>query len=233
MPPSTELRKSGLVHALRTCRLFAGLPGEELEAIASFTVGRSLQRGEYLFREGDPAVGFYIVQRGAINIHRVSAAGREQVLHIFRPGESFAEGSVASDQGYPANARALESTQVLLVQKAGMVEHVRQHPEIALNLIASINRNLRLLIRQFDDLTLKDVETRLAKWLLRHCPATDDVTPVCLCLVCTKRVLAAELGTVSETLSRTLARFREQQLITVNGRSITILQPCTQCCGAT
>ena len=80
---------------------------------------KSLGRGEYLFHEGSPSQGFYLVQRGAINVHRVNAAGKEQIIHVFRASESFAEASLATPSGYPADARALESSQVLLVEKAG------------------------------------------------------------------------------------------------------------------
>ena len=67
-------------------------------------------------------VGFYIVQRGSVNVHRVNATGKEQIIHIFRTGDSFAEVTLASEKGYPADARALEATQLLLVQKDGIIE---------------------------------------------------------------------------------------------------------------
>jgi CRP-like cAMP-binding protein len=72
---------------------------------------------------------------------------------------------------------------------------------------------------------VKDVETRLANWLVKRCPSPQAETPVKIELTVTKRVLAAELGTVSETFSRTLAKFRGQKLITVKGRTVTVLSP--------
>jgi CRP-like cAMP-binding protein len=83
------------------------------ESIAAVTVVKALDKDAYLFHEGDAAQGFYIVQRGAVNVHRVSAAGKEQIIHVFRTGDSFAEVALASEKGYPADARALESSQVL------------------------------------------------------------------------------------------------------------------------
>jgi CRP/FNR family transcriptional regulator len=69
------------------------------------------------------------------------------------------------------------------------------------------------------------VETRLANWLVNRCPNPQSDTPVKIELTMTKRVLAAELGTVSETFSRTLAKFREQKLIGVAGKVVTVLSP--------
>ena len=220
-----EFKTIALVSTLRSCQLFTGLPQPDLEQIAAVTVTKSLEKDEYLFHEGDAAIGFYIVQRGAVNVHRVNAAGKEQIIHVFRTGDSFAEVALASPTGYPADARALEPTQVLLVQKDGILALLKRQPELALRMLGSMSSHLRVLVGQLEDLTLKDVETRLANWLVKRCPASAGDKPVNVELKMTKRVLAAELGTVSETFSRTLAKFREQKLLTVKGRVVTVLSP--------
>lgn len=223
--PLSELRTIALVNTLRSCQLFTGLPSADLESIAAITVVKALAKDAYLFREGDLARGFYIVQRGAVNVHRVSAAGKEQIIHVFRVGDSFAEVALASDKGYPADARALEPSQVLLVQKAGILALLQRQPELALRMLGSMSSHLRVLVGQLEDLTLRDVETRLANWLIKRCPKPDSDQPVEIALTMTKRVLAAELGTVSETFSRTLAKFREQKLLAVKDRTVTVLSP--------
>jgi CRP/FNR family transcriptional regulator len=220
-----EFKKVAIVNSLRGCQLFTGLPPADLENIAAVTVVKSLEKGDYLFHEGEITRGFYVVQRGAVNVHRVNAAGKEQVIHIFRAGESFAEAALATDKGYPADARAVEATQVLWVQKDGILALLKRQPELALRMLGSMSSHLRVLVGQLEDLTLKDVETRLANWLVKRCPNPQSESPVKIELTMTKRVLAAELGTVSETFSRTLAKFRKQQLLAVKGKTITVLSP--------
>ena len=220
-----DFKKIAISNSLRSCQLFTGLPPSDLENIADVSVVKSLEKGDYLFHEGDPARGFYVVQRGAVNVHRVSAVGKEQVIHIFRAGESFAEVALATETGYPADARAIEPTQVLLVQKDGILALLKRQPELALRMLGSMSSHLRVLVGQLEDLTLKDVETRLANWLVKRCPNPQSDQPVRIELAITKRMLAAELGTVSETFSRTLAKFREQKLLTVKGKIITVLSP--------
>ena len=220
-----EFKKMAVVNTLRSCQLFTGLAQSDLQNIADVTVVKSLAKDEYLFHEGDPAVGFYVVQRGAVNIHRVTATGKEQVIHVFRTGDSFAEVALAAPTGYPADARALEDTQVLLVQKDGILALLKRQPELALRMLGSMSSHLRVLVGQIEDLTVKDVETRLANWLVKRCPNPQSEIPVKIELTTNKRVLAAELGTVSETFSRTLAKFREQKLITVKGKTVTVLSP--------
>jgi len=220
-----EYKNIGVINTFRSCQLFTGLPPQDLENIAAVTIIKSLAKGDYLFREGDPAIGFYVIQRGSVNVHRVNAAGKEQIIHIFRTGESFAEVALASEKGYPADACALEPSQVLLVQKNGILALLRRQPELALRMLGSMSSHLRVLVGQLDDLTLKDVETRLANWLVKRCPNPLGERPVSIDLTMTKRVLAAELGTVSETFSRTLGKFREQKLIAVKGKTVVVLSP--------
>ena len=219
------LKRTAIINSLRSCQLFVGLPGEDMQRVADLTAVKTLDRDAYLFREGEPTLGFYVVQKGAINVHRVTAAGKEQVIHIFRPGESLAEAALAGDIGYPADARAVEPSQVLLIQRTGFLSLLRHHPELALRMLSSMSSHLRVLVAQLEDLTLRDVETRVAHWLLKRCPKpyTDAAHPVEI--QGTKRVLAAELGTVGETLSRTLARFREANLVSVSGQEVTVLNP--------
>jgi CRP/FNR family transcriptional regulator, dissimilatory nitrate respiration regulator len=222
---TSELKGIGIVSTLRGCQLFTGLPLPDLQNIAAATVIKSLDKDEYLFREGDRATGFYVIQRGAINVHRVTAAGKEQIIHVFRTGDSFAEVALASETGYPADARALETSQVLLVRKDAILGLLRRQPELALRMLGSMSSHLRVLVGQLEDLTLRDVETRLANWLVKKCPNPQSEQPVRIELGMTKRVLAAELGTVSETFSRTLAKFREQKLLSVKGKTFVILSP--------
>jgi len=221
----SELKNIGIINTLRGCQLFTGLPLPDLHNIAAAAVIKSLDKGDYLFHEGDRAVGFYVIQRGSINVHRVTAAGKEQIIHVFRTGDSFAEVALATETGYPADARALEPSQVLLVQKDEILGLLRRQPELALRMLGSMSSHLRVLVGQLEDLTLRDVETRLANWLIKKCPDPKSETPVRIELSMTKRVLAAELGTVSETFSRTLAKFREQRLLSVKGKTVVILSP--------
>ena len=226
LPRSAELKIVGLVSSLRCSQLFAGLAPDDLASIASFAVARSVAKDEYLFHEHAPSQGFYIVQAGAINVHRVSAAGKEQVIHVFRAGESLAEAALASPTGYPANARAVENSTVLLIPKAPILALIAKRPDLAMRMLGSMSSHLRVLVSMLDDLTLKDVETRLVNWLVKHSRAHAPAAakPI-IQLPGTKRVLAAELGTSSETLSRTLQKLRTQKLIAVSGKSISLLQP--------
>ena len=222
MPPDvTALRVTAIVATFRSCQLFSGLPTEDLESIAAFSTVRALAKDTYLFREGDSSEGFYVVQRGALNVHRVSAAGKEQVIYVFRTGESLAEASLASERGYPASARAIESSSVVAVPKGPFLALLGRRPDLALRMLGSMSQHLRVLVGLVEDLTLKDVETRLLNWLVKRLPRDAGGTAN-IELGSTKRVLAAELATSSETLSRTFAKLRGEKLIEVRGATVRV-----------
>lgn len=220
----SELKTAAIIASLRNCRLFAGLGKDDLEKIAAVTVIKVYEKGDYVFRQGDPYYGFFIVQKGSINVHRVNKFGREQVIHLFRAGESFAEASMTMENGYPADARAEEPSQLLLVQKSGFLNLIRSQPELAIRMFVAMSLHLRSLVEQLEEVSLKTVEGRLANWLLKRVSAAA-CKPVAIQLEIPKRVLAAELGTVSETLSRTFAKFKTLGLIDVKGRQISVLKP--------
>jgi CRP/FNR family transcriptional regulator len=215
---TSDARITGLVGTLRCCQLFTGLSPEDLAGLAAIARMVTVAQGAYLYRKGDAARGFFVVQSGAVNVHRVSAAGKEQVIHVFRSGESFAEAALTSPTGYPADARALEPSVVLLLPKDEVLRVISQHPQLAIRMIGSLSSHLRVLIGLLDDLTLKDVETRLINWLVKHSNGSAGA----IALRGTKRVLAAELGTSSETLSRTLGRLRDRRYISVAAKAITV-----------
>jgi CRP-like cAMP-binding protein len=222
---ASKFRRAVIENTLRSCQLFVGLSISDIEAIASFIIPKHLAKDEDLFRQGEDVHGFYIVQRGAINVHCVSPSGKEQVIHLFRPVESFAEAALASKDGYLANARATEETTVLLVPKSDFMELLRLRPELSLRLLGSMSQHLRVLIGLVDDLTLKDIETRVTNWLLQRCPRPILNRETEIRLDGTKRMLAAELGTTSETLSRTLAKLRDAKLLRITGNRLTVTRP--------
>jgi CRP/FNR family transcriptional regulator, dissimilatory nitrate respiration regulator len=207
------------------CRLFADLPEKFLRQITSFARIKNLKKGEYLFHQDDCTHGFYVVQSGSINIHRVNALGKEQVLHIFHKGDTFAEIILVSDDGYPADARADENSSVILIPKKEFLQLLRKHSELMLRIFVLMSKHLKELVGLVDDLTLKNVEARLIHRLLQECPKPLSEKRMVVELRSKKQTLAAEIGTTSETLSRTLSNLRAKKLIEVKGKKISILNP--------
>jgi CRP-like cAMP-binding protein len=222
---STTLSDAACLAALRSCRLFESLRPDDLRRIADFARLRRVPKGAFLFREGEPTLGFYIVRSGAIHVHRLGADGREKGIHLFRAGESLAEATLAEGLGYPAHACAVEPSVVVFVPRDDFMDLLKQRPDLSIKMLASMSQHLRVLVNALDDMNRKDVETRLAHWLVRRCPDPSSSEPAVIRLDVTKTVLAAELRVRQETLSRALQRLRELGHLTIEGRLITVANP--------
>ncbi|HSL39066.1 MAG TPA: Crp/Fnr family transcriptional regulator [Desulforhopalus sp.] len=201
--------------------LFEGLPDKELGEIASIAIGKSYQRGETIFFEGDIAVGFYMVAEGRVKIFKMSPAGKEHILHIFGGGEPFGEVPVFHGRPFPASAEALEKTATLYFPRDRFIRLVEANPSIALNMLGVLSLRLRRFTSQIENLSLKEVPARLAGYLLYLSEEQGSAARVDLPI--TKGQLASLLGTIPETLSRIFAKMSEEGLIDVQGRQIELL----------
>ncbi len=223
--PQDTLRSATIIFSLRRTPVFAGLSDGDLRMIGDLCILKAFGKGEYVFRQREPAYGFFIVRRGIINVHRVGVDGREQVIHLFRPDESFAENSLVNEGGFLTDARSVNESEVILVPKAEFLQILRQRADIALRIMASLSVHMRGLISSLESVTLKDSETRLMNWILRRCPRPITHRPVEVAIGMTKTMLSSELGTRQETLSRSLAKLRESGLLSVRGRTLKIPDP--------
>jgi CRP/FNR family transcriptional regulator, dissimilatory nitrate respiration regulator len=218
-----SFRKTAITATLRKSRMFAALSAADIETIAEGCTVRSLEKGETLFREGEKATGFYVAQTGRISIYRVTPDGREQIICVFQPPESFAEVTLATVESYPANAAALEASQVILISKTHFRELVCRKPELALHMLASMSLHLKHLVQSLHDIKGRQIEGRLAEWLLQQTAGIAGTDKSSFELPVSKKNLAGQLGVTSETLSRTFARFRKEELIRVDGPTIDII----------
>lgn len=208
--------------ALAKVKLFDGLPDKQLASLAEIASLKRTSAGDILFEAGQPGTHFYAVVQGRVRVFRAAPSGKEQVLHVFGPGEAFAEVPVFEGKTYPASAQSLEDSLLVSIPRKGFVEVLRREPELALGVMALLSARLRAFVTQISQLSLKEVPERLAGYLLllRSSQNTDDIT-----LELPKGQIAAYLGTIPETLSRALKKLSEQGLIEINGSKVRLLNP--------
>jgi len=210
-----------MLDILSRTSLFGGLPESQLERVAEIAVTRDFKKGETIFLEGDEGNGFYVVAEGLIKVFKVSADGKEQVLHFFGPGEPVGEVPVFSGEQFPANAEAIAKSRLLFFPRTAFVDLVTNNPSMALNMLAVLSMRLRQFTVQIENLSLKEVPARLAAYLiyLAEEQGRDDLVT----LPISKGQLASLLGTIPETLSRIFGKMSGQNLIEVKERRISLL----------
>lgn len=201
--------------------LFSGLPENQLREVEQIATEKLFRKGETIFIEGDDGNGFYVVVDGRIKIYKVSSEGKEQILHIFSAGEPFGEVPVFTGKPFPANAESLVKSRLLFFPRKVFIDLISDNPSLALNMLAVLSTRLRRFTVQIENLSLKEVPSRLAAYLiyLSEEQGRDD----CVKLHISKGQLASLLGTIPETLSRIFAKMSAQNLIQVSGRDISLI----------
>ena len=206
---------------LSTVSLFSGLTREQYDELAMIVTMQEYKRGQPIFAEGDEGNGFYLVMEGLVKIYKLSMEGKEQILHIFGPGEPFAEAAVFTGSSFPAHALALEKSRVIFVPRASFLKLIEENPSLAMNMMAALSMRLKKFTHMIEDLSLKEVPGRLAAHILYLSEQQDNSDSVRLNIG--KAQLASLLGTIPETLSRILTKLGKQGLLSTEGPVISIL----------
>jgi CRP-like cAMP-binding protein len=206
---------------ISTIPIFNGLPEDQIAAIKQIAVEKQINKGEIIFSEGEDGKGFFVIAEGRVKIFKVSTEGKEQILHIFGPGQIFGEVPVFAGERFPANAQAIDKTRALFLPRVAIVDLIASNPSLALNMLAVMSKRLRQFTLQIENLSLKEMPARLASYLifLAEEQEADDVVT----LKISKGQLASILGTIPETLSRIFAKLSGQHLIRVEGKIISLL----------
>jgi CRP-like cAMP-binding protein len=210
--------------ALRRTMLFGELSDAELQALAERAVERHLARGEVLFVAGDEAAGLFVITEGSLRAYREGLDGREQVIHVERAGATIAELPVFDDRPYPSTVAAEEETLVLFIDKRDVKRLCLEHPNIALAALKLLAGRLRRCAELVEALSLREVDQRLAQWLLSAARVRGTYVgeSLQLTLHLTNQQIAARIGSVREVVSRAFTRLQNNGLIVVDGRVVQI-----------
>lgn len=205
--------------------LFSGIEPKELALIEKTAQTFKAEKGHFLFFQNDPADRFYVVLSGKIKVFKTAADGKEQILMMAGPGDSFGEAALFGERIYPATAEAAENSELIFFTRDAFMALIKKHPTLAVNLIARLSMLLHHLTRLVEQLSLEDVGTRLAGYIVGLLPDDRQTSPVTVVLTEKKMVLASLLGTIPETLSRAFSRLTGLGVISVDGQEITVHDP--------
>lgn len=208
-----------MLDALRSCMMFSELSEEQLDRVRRHSHMIDLVEGESLFFQGDDANNFYLVISGRIKLYRVSPEGKEKVVEIMEEGATFAEALMFMDEPhYPVTATALASSHVIAVNSRDFKAMLRESIETCFVIMGSMCFRLRGLIREIDALSLDTGTVRTVAYLLNQAPADSDQFD----LQVAKSVIASRLSVKPETFSRILKNLHDREIVTIDGRSVTI-----------
>lgn len=205
------------VEFLRATPYFSGLGAAELESISKFTFERTAERGEIILLEGESAGVLYFVVTGAVKVFKTSADGKEQILRLVRPGESFNDVPVFGGESNLVSAEAIGPVVLYGIQKSDVEIILQSHPQVALNIIRVLSQRVQYLVSLVEDLSFRRVTGRVAKILLEHAGDGTGGNPRL-----TQQEMAAMAGTAREMVGRSLKSLEEEGAIRLDRHRIVI-----------
>jgi CRP-like cAMP-binding protein len=203
---------------LRTIGLFAELPDKVLQQVARAAVRRTYDPGVTIIVEGEPCRVAYFVAEGQVRAYRTSPGGREQVLAQLGPGQAFNTVPLFRSQAVNhATAQALTPVVVYAIGADDLRRLVAEHPPLALVMLGDFAARLDHLTDLVEDLSLRTVRGRLARFLLESADAGTVARRW------TQEEIAARLGTVRDVVGRTLRAFADDGLVRVERHRIELV----------
>jgi len=200
--------------------LFDSFSANEIGKIEKIASIKNLNKDEILFNEGNKAIAFYIVISGKIRIYRLSSSGHEQTMHIHKTKDLVAEASIFDRGTYPADCAAVSDSTLIEVKGKEFIKLINENPTLSLKLLKAYSKRLRGFVSMVEDLSLQDIKGRFANFLLKN--SVLRANSKIYKQTGTKKELASLLGTIPETISRTLKFFKDENIIEESGKEIVV-----------
>lgn len=208
---------------LKSIRHFDSLPPEIQESLAVTATRRTFLADQVIYIEGEPAEFLYIIENGWVKATRISREGREQALLFLHAGEVFGDIAAFTGQSYPGTVTALEKVDLWVIPAAEIIDLTRQNPDLAMAVIRRMGERVMHYVDLIEDLSLHNVERRVARTLLRNAGSQDGRLVVPRQAWTTYDEMAVRLGTVRDVLSRALNTLENEGLLQVQRREIILL----------
>lgn len=199
--------------------LFSAISAPALHALAAGATLARYERDAVLFRAGEQPEYLHLLARGSVQLSAGTPDGREAVVELLHPYETFILAAVLTSQPYLMSARAVEPAHVLLIPARLLLGELKTNPELALALLGSMAQQYRHLVREIKDLRLRTASQRLALYLLHL--VEKDGSGQAARLPGEKKLLAARLGMTPESFSRAIAELRRHG-VDVRGDDVRI-----------
>ena len=212
-----------LTQTIKKASLFQNIDSASLEQLAKQCHQKNFAKGRDLFVMGDKADAFFIILQGWIKLYRPARDGEEVIIHVFGPGESFAEAAVFNDNRiYPVNAQAIEDVSVVEIPRNFFVQKIEEDSRFALRMLGAIAARQHYLVQQLEQVTTRTAPQRIGAFLIRFCRKEKQGEEGWLVdLPYDKSIISTRLNIKAETFSRALAKL-EPYGVCSKGRNIFI-----------
>jgi CRP/FNR family transcriptional regulator len=200
---------------LKSVSLFKDLSDAEFKELEPYLATVPVKKKETIFSEGEPPEWFYLVLSGKVKITKLSHEGKEIILEVISPTDIFGGVAVIKGFPYPANAVAMEDSEVLKISRKNLMRLVDRFPNLMYCMAMQMGDRMKSSHDSLKNIALERVEARIAALLLKLAGKvgveTKNGTVIDMRL--TKQDVADMVGTTVETSIRTFSKFKKQDLL--------------------
>ncbi len=200
---------------LKKIELFKNLSDDDLKELDSYLVRTSFKKKEDIFSEGDQPEWFYIVSKGKVKITKLSHDGKEIILELISPPDIFGGVAVLRNFPYPANAVAMEDSEVIKISRKNLLRLVDRFPNLMYCIALQLGDRMKSSYDSLKNIALERVEARIAALLLKLAGkvGVQSKEGLLIDMRLTKQDVADMVGTTVETSIRTFSKFKKQGLV--------------------
>ncbi len=209
---------------LRQVSIFSTLSPQEVKEIQPYVRVERYKKKESIFSEGDPSDWLYIVRTGKVKITKISHEGKEIILEVISPMDFFGGIAVMRGFPYPANAVAMENTELLKISRKNLLHIMDRFPGLMYCLATNIGDRIKGSHETLKSIALEKVESRIASLLIKLSDKAGEKTPegVLINMRLTKQDIAEMVGTTVETSIRTMSKLKKIGLVSSKTGKILI-----------
>ncbi len=204
--------------------IFSKISPNEFSDLLSIGTIRNYEKGEFIYRAGDPGVNVYFLRSGRVKIYQNSTLGREVILWFCFPGEIFGLTEVVHSAGRAVNAQTCERAEVLCIARSQFRDYLETHSGASFVIMQALACRMRVLGDMLVNLIDDDVNSRIVKLMLRlsACHGTRVGNEVHLNIRMTHQEIADMVGTARQTVTKVLSELKLRGLLSIENHRIRI-----------
>lgn len=228
-----------ILQQIKKLPLFSEIPDKQLEEVAAISSVRKLKKGEIIFLEKDDYTGFFCIIEGIVKVFKVTAEGKERIIHLMYNNDTFAEVPVFENYQkivqnrakYPANAMCLcDGARIVHIPAKPFFELMKTNHILCIGMLSGLSKKLRKMQTQVMNVKSQDVTKRLANYIISEYNSRKSITKHgtiinnknTFSLSISKLDLSSYLGATLETVSRTFKKLHTENYISIKGKNITV-----------
>ena len=194
--------------------LFSEMNEEEIKSIVGLATTHNISKNNVIVHAGDDGSAMFIVLQGSVKISYFAPDGREIILSLLESGAFFGEMSLLDKQPRSATVTTLEASKIAQIRRNDFERLLSKSPSMSLKLLAEVVSRLRRTSLILERISTMDVPHRLYSYLEDFCNRFGKETAEgCIIKLPTHQMMADQLSTSRETISRAISSLKKESII--------------------